>query len=469
MAADAYSPSLGAIEQGTGNNNNSWGTNLNGALTALDLGVAGYVTNAVTGGNLALDGVIPPAGQHPLVQMLTNFTGVLASNQTVTVPNVSKMWIVNNQCTGAFTLKFKTTAGAASAAIPVGQAIVYCDGSNNMFVLNSTSLRDVQWLGADGTLALPGISFASESSSGLRRKSAGVLSLVIGGVEIATISATGIDITSGLQVTVGGVNPVPPGFEMTAAAIAAPAGWYLEYGQTITRSTDTPLMNAITQVFTATTNGTTVLTSVSVDLRNLGLEGSVLEGTGMATGATIVSVDSATQITMSLAATNSASGGSVRAFPYGNGDGSTTFTLPDARGTVAAGRDNMGGTAANKLTTAGSGVNGLRLNVVAGAQNVTLDATMIPAHQHGVYLKDPQHSHTLNPNTAGVNFGGGGAGNFNSGSYATGGNTVNSNTTGITIGSVNGVANDNQTAAIGGGLAHNNTQPTRIRNVMIKR
>jgi microcystin-dependent protein len=48
---------------------------------------------------------------------------------------------------------------------------------------------------------------------------------------------------------------------------------------------------------------------------------------------------------------------------HGSGDGSTTFSLPDGRGRVAAGKDNMGGTSAGRLvvnlngtTTAGSAV-----------------------------------------------------------------------------------------------------------------
>jgi hypothetical protein len=39
---------------------------------------------------------------------------------------------------------------------------------------------------------------------------------------------------------------------------------------------------------------------------------------------------------------------------YGAGDGSTTFNLPDLRGRVAAGLDNMGGSAANRLSIGGS-------------------------------------------------------------------------------------------------------------------
>lgn len=36
---------------------------------------------------------------------------------------------------------------------------------------------------------------------------------------------------------------------------------------------------------------------------------------------------------------------------YGVGDGSTTFNLPDLRGRVVAGKDDMGGSSANRLTT----------------------------------------------------------------------------------------------------------------------
>src|SRR5438876_588451 len=40
---------------------------------------------------------------------------------------------------------------------------------------------------------------------------------------------------------------------------------------------------------------------------------------------------------------------------YGTGDGSTTFNLPDLRGRVIAGKDDMGGSAASRITNAGSG------------------------------------------------------------------------------------------------------------------
>lgn len=60
---------------------------------------------------------------------------------------------------------------------------------------------------------------------------------------------------------------------------------------------------------------------------------------------------------------------------YGSGDGSTTFNIPDMRGRVVAGEDDMGGTAANRLTNAVSGVAGATLGAVGGNQ-------IMHAHDH---------------------------------------------------------------------------------------
>ena len=55
---------------------------------------------------------------------------------------------------------------------------------------------------------------------------------------------------------------------------------------------------------------------------------------------------------------------------YGSGDGSTTFNVPDLRGRVPAGKDDMGGSAASRLTTAGGGVDGSTLGAVGGAHKM---------------------------------------------------------------------------------------------------
>jgi microcystin-dependent protein len=126
--------------------------------------------------------------------------------------------------------------------------------------------------------------------------------------------------------------------------------------------------------------------------------------------------------------------------------------LPDLRGRVAAGKDDMGGVAANRVTSSGqAGLNGATLGAAGGAQDNTLDATRMPVHSHG--YSDPGHTHNfLQGDTTPASFtsrAGEGDGNNN---YFT---PTTASGIGITI------------ANAGGGGAHNNTQPTIILNHII--
>lgn len=116
---------------------------------------------------------------------------------------------------------------------------------------------------------------------------------------------------------------------------------------------------------------------------------------------------------------------------YGVGDGSTTFTLPDLRGRVVAGKDDMGGTSANRLTAQTGGLNGDILGATGGSETHTLTTAQMPAHTH-------------------TSFGPSGSGSFNSG------------------GSPGSSGTSSNTGSTGGGGAHNNVQPTAILNYIIK-
>lgn len=77
---------------------------------------------------------------------------------------------------------------------------------------------------------------------------------------------------------------------------------------------------------------------------------------------------------------------------YGSGDGSTTFNVPDLRGRVVAGKDNMGGVAANRLSASVSGVTGTTLGASGGSQSLTSHNHTQNSHNH----TQDSHNHTQN-------------------------------------------------------------------------
>lgn len=140
---------------------------------------------------------------------------------------------------------------------------------------------------------------------------------------------------------------------------------------------------------------------------------------------------------------------------YGAGDGTTTFNLPDLRGRVPGGKDDMGGTAANRLTTAGSGVNGATLGAAGGAETHTLTAAQLAAHTHtGTAASAGAHSHTVTT-ASGVGGSGLSTTGQQGGTASTSAAAAHTHT--LTI-----------DANTGGGGAHNNTQPTVVLQYIIK-
>lgn len=122
---------------------------------------------------------------------------------------------------------------------------------------------------------------------------------------------------------------------------------------------------------------------------------------------------------------------------YGVGDGSTTFNVPDLRGRVIAGQDDMGGTSANRLTNQTGGLDGDTLGATGGAETHTLTEAQMPVHDHNL---------TDGNGTNITKFGSGGGKSFAS--------TGDGST-------------DLDTDSAGSGTAHNNVQPTIILNYII--
>lgn len=140
---------------------------------------------------------------------------------------------------------------------------------------------------------------------------------------------------------------------------------------------------------------------------------------------------------------------------HGAGDGSTTFNVPDCRGRVGVGKDDMGGSAANRVTTAGSSIDGATLGATGGAQNVTLTTAQIPSHTHaGTTNSGGSHTHTV---AIGETPGSG---------RAQPGGTSTSST--INTGSGGTHTHSFTTDAAGSGNSHQNMPPVIVLNKIIK-
>lgn len=147
---------------------------------------------------------------------------------------------------------------------------------------------------------------------------------------------------------------------------------------------------------------------------------------------------------------------------YGAGDGSTTFGLPDCRGRVFAGKDDMGGVSANRLTGLSGGLNGDVLGATGGLESHILTLAQLAAHTHtgttGTESADHTHSTTL-PSYYGAN----GSGNRGWSRGDSGGQTY----TGVSAGTSATHTHSFTSNSTGSDNAHNNVQPTIICNVQI--
>lgn len=159
------------------------------------------------------------------------------------------------------------------------------------------------------------------------------------------------------------------------------------------------------------------------------------------------------------------------------GESSGTFRLPDARGRAVIGKDDMGGTAANRVTTGGGGIDGKTLGAAGGTETHTLTTAQMPAHTHANTLNDPGHAHanTLSDpghthgHNAAANIGGSSTGGGGFAINAQGGATISAAGTGISINNAGaGTGATITNASQGSGGAHPNVQPGIVFNKIIK-
>lgn len=335
---------IGAITGGTGYVNGSYGgvplTGGSGTNATANITVAGGIVSAVT--------ILNPGAQYVVGDVLSAAAATIGgSGSGFSFPVASTS--INSSLAGGTvayyipsTLTTKQTWQDAFETIlnqnPVpldanGCAIVYGNGTYRQILKDS--LSDTVW---DVLTSSTG---ASSASSG-------------------TVFAAG----------------VPVGTILPWSATFLPTNYLYTAGQAISRTTYAQLLTAVTyqqniscQIGIATI---TVPTSVSDGVAI----GVPIEASCFPPG-TVVSSKTSGQLTMSNTATATVSTSSIL-FPWGNGDGATTFNLPDLRGRVVPGRDNMNSSVASRLTTSIYGANPDAINAQGGNQSYTFLQANLP-------------------------------------------------------------------------------------------
>jgi microcystin-dependent protein len=466
--ASTYSPNLRLELITTGEQQGTWGSTTNKNLgTLLEEAIGGYVSVGVTdGADTTLTSIDGSADQSR--NMVINLTGALTATRNVICPAIEKLYVVKNATTGGFAVTFKVS-GQTGVSIPNGSTyFLYVDGTMG----DARQITGSMAIQNSDNVSITGGSIVANASSLSVRDSDGsnILSIAVGSnltsntVLTLTTGATSnrtLDISaSNVTVSIAGAALIDDAdasaqrttlglgtiatqnanaVSITGGSVTGITDLALADGGTGASLTD-PNANAVLGwndtagamiFFTAGTGVTINATSntISSSAASIIPVGSLMPyaGTSAPTGWTLC-------FGQAVSRTTFADLFAVVGTTYGIGDGSTTFNLPDLRGRVVAGKDDMGGTSANRLTGLSGGVNGDVLGAAGGAEIHTLTTAEMPSHTHTI--------------TYGVDDVNGGGGTFPSYLEDTG-RTETANAT-------------------GGGGAHNNVQPTFILNYIIK-
>jgi len=143
--ASTYSTDLKLELMATGEKSGLWGDITNTNLTILQQAIAGYEAISIAGGAqttaLTFSNGTISNGKNAVIEL----TGTITGNQIVTIPDaIEKVYIINNNTTGAFTVQLKTVSGTGPtfSTTDKGIKIVYSNGTD-IIEASSTTLGNI--------------------------------------------------------------------------------------------------------------------------------------------------------------------------------------------------------------------------------------------------------------------------------------------------------------------------------------
>lgn len=158
------------------------------------------LTKAVTTGTYTLTAT-------EAANVIQKYTGTLSGNVTIIVPPTVQIYYVINDTDGGmsgYTVTISTGLGADAILTANNQATLICD-SINLLNANTLAAGSTTTSLASGSVGSPSLNFASETSTGVYRASAGQFNVAILGTQRVALTAAGLSIT-GTGTFSGGVS-----------------------------------------------------------------------------------------------------------------------------------------------------------------------------------------------------------------------------------------------------------------------
>lgn len=414
--ADTQTPNLLLANQTEGGNNNTWGTIADANYEEIDDKFGDVTSISTTGGTTVL------TTAQEIVNAIT-VSGTLVNNAIVEFSGRGGSWVVKNSTTGSYTVTARA-AGQSGMTIDQGATtVVYFNGTDIDAAVESAAAVAEQTVASATTCDVLGA--ASEF-------------IAVSGTTTVTSFGTGtnrkrfVRAAGAFKITHNATSLICPGAQDIVTAA----------GDTFIILADASSNARIVQYQRAANPPPTIPIGVSFDYWGSTAPAFYLFVYGQ-----------------NVSRTTYAALFAVLSTSYGSGDGATTFGLPDLRGRAILGKDDMGGSSANRLTNQTGGIDGDTLGATGGTETHALTAAQGPAHTHtGTTDSDGAHTHTTTlRHTAGA-----GGSSFNS--YHT--DAINGSNAPITS-SDGAHTHTFTTASAGSGDAHNNVQPSIVANKIL--